>query len=74
MSLNRNKSDKTLLPLDLKVFPVNTIRSQERENVKKIGMQYNEHISKLLFMLMKTIKKLPLMTQGDPRACGGAYG
>lgn len=74
MSLNKNKSDEILLPLDLKVYPVNTIRGQERENVKKIGTQYNKHISKLLSMLMKTIKKLPLITQGDPRACGGACG
>lgn len=29
--------------LDLKVFPANTIRGQERENMKKIESHYNKH-------------------------------
>lgn len=60
--------------MDLKVFPVNTMRGQEREKMKKIGIQYNKHISKLLSMLMKSVKKPPFITQGDPRACGGMCG
>lgn len=43
MCLNRNKSDEILLQLVLKVFSANTIRGQERENMKKIGTQYNKH-------------------------------
>lgn len=73
MSLNKNKSDGILLLLDLKVFSINTIRDQERENMKNIGTQSNKCISKLLPMVMKTFKKLPLMTQGDPRTCGLRY-
>ena len=59
MSLNRNKSEEILFQLDLKVFPVNITRGQERERT-----------GNLFSMLMKTIKKLPLKTQGDSRARG----
>lgn len=71
MSLNRNKADGILFLLDLKVFPANTIRGQERENMKKIGSPYNKHI--IIIHLMKTIKKPTLMTQGGPRACGDLH-
>lgn len=37
MSLNRNKSDEILLQLDMKVFPVNAIKGQERENMRQLG-------------------------------------
>lgn len=70
MSLNRNKSDEILLQLDMKVFPVNAIKGQERENMWQLGKQYNKHTSKLLSMLRKTTKKPPLMAQRGLGACG----
>lgn len=48
MSLNRNKSEEILFQLDLKVFPVNITRGQERENWQLI-FHANENYKETAF-------------------------